>query len=221
MARANRAWLRRVVKYLAEEAGIRQFIDIGSGLPTQDNTHQVAHRHAPGSHVVYVDNDPIVGAHAAALLAEDPATTAVVGEDLCHPEAILEHPETQRLIDFTRPVGLLLVAVLHFFRDADRPYEVVAQLRDALCPGSFIAISHVDNETAPERAAYLEEVYARTSAPGQTRSRAEILRFFNGFDLIAPGLTYIADWRPEPGDTYFPPEQAWGLGGIGHIPPTT
>lgn len=158
---------------------------------------------------------------ARRLLAEDPATTAVVGEDLRHPETILEHPETQRLIDFTRPVGLLLVAVLHFFRDADRPYEVVAQLRDALCSGSFIAISHVDNETAPERAAYLEEVYARTSAPGQTRSRAEILRFFDGFDLIAPGLTYIADWRPEPGDTYFPPEQAWGLGGIGHIPPTT
>ncbi|GAA3744917.1 trans-aconitate methyltransferase [Spinactinospora alkalitolerans] len=216
MALANRMWLRRVVKHMAQ-AGIHQFIDIGSGLPTQDPVHQVAHRHAPGCRAVYVDNDPIVLVHARALLADDPATTTVVEGDLRDPRAILTHPETRRLIDFTQPVGLLLIAVLHFLRDADHPYGVVRQLRDALCPGSQLAISHVDNTTAPERAAFLESVYAASSAPGQTRSHHDIAAFFNGLEPVDPGLAYVSDWRPESGDTYFPPEKAWVYGGIGRI----
>ncbi|MUL41576.1 SAM-dependent methyltransferase [Streptomonospora sp. PA3] len=218
MARANRMWLRRVVRYLTAEAGIRQFIDIGSGLPTQDNVHQVAQRHAPGAHIVYVDNDPIVGRHAEALLAEDPATTTVVQADLRHPQTILDHPDTRALIDFTQPVAILLIAVLHFLTDEHRPYEVVRTLRRSLCPGSYMAISHVENETRPDGAAFIEEVYARSSAPAQTRNHAEIAAFFDGLDLVEPGVVPVADWRRDFSETYWPPEQAWGDAGLGRVP---
>ncbi|GAA3747483.1 SAM-dependent methyltransferase [Salinactinospora qingdaonensis] len=217
MAQANRLWLRRVVRYLVAEAGVRQFIDIGSGLPTADNTHEIAHRHDPQARVVYVDHDPIVLAHARALLAEDPVTTDVVQADLREPHTILRAPQTQRLIDPEQPVAILLVAVLHFLRDQDGPHEILAQLREELAPGSFLAVSHVENDTMPERAELLEQLYAATSSPGQTRGYAEIAGFFEGFELVDPGLCHVSDWRPDPDEPYYPPEQAWGYGGLGRL----
>ncbi|GAA4896150.1 SAM-dependent methyltransferase [Streptomonospora salina] len=216
-AHANRYFLRRVVRHLAAEAGIDQFLDIGSGLPTQDNVHQVAQRHAPGARVVYVDNDPIVLAHAHALLAEDPATTAVAEADLRDPAGILAHPQIRGMIDFSRPVAVLMIAVLHFLTDEDRPYEVVAALRDRLCPGSYIAVSHLENETSPQRAAFMEQVYARSSATLKGRSHAEIRRFFTGMELVEPGVMPISQWRRDPTEPYWPPEQAWGDGGLGRL----
>ncbi|KIH97619.1 hypothetical protein LP52_18090 [Streptomonospora alba] len=222
-AHANRYFLRRVVRHLATEAGVRQFLDIGSGLPTQDNVHQVAQRHNPGARVVYVDNDPIVLAHAHALLADDPSTTAVANADLRDPAGIIAHPESQRMIDFTQPVAVLMIAVLHFLTDDDAPNDVVAALREELCPGSYIAISHLENETSPERAAFMEQVYARSSATLQGRSHAEIHRLFTGLKLVEPGVVPISEWRRDPTEPYWPPEQAWGDGGLARVtslPPT-
>lgn len=216
MARANRAWLRRVVGFMARQ-GIDQFLDLGSGLPAQDPTHQVAQSVHPDARVVYVDHDPLAIAHANALLATDPERTTVVGVDMRDPHAVLDHPHTRRLIDFDRPVGLLFVAVLHFLPDSVHPHQIVRTYRDALEPGSCMAISHVDNETAPERAALLEQVYASTSAAGQARGRAEIEAFFDGTELVSPGLTYVSDWRRELHDTSWSPAQAWVLGGVGRL----
>lgn len=209
MARSNRGFLRRAVKFLAQN-GVTQFIDIGSGLPTQDPVHEVAQRHAPGSRVVYVDNDPIVQVHAEALLADDPSTTKVVPADLREPEAILDHPDVRGFLDFDKPVAVLMIAVLHFLRDEDGPYDLLQQYRDRLSPGSYIAITHVEKDTHPERAAFLEQVYAATSAPGQTRSHGEVARFFDGMTLVEPGLVHGSDWRPEETETYYPADQAWG-----------
>jgi|SRR5690625_5003366 len=217
MARANRYWLRRVVGYMAR-SGVDQFLDIGSGLPAQSPTHEVAQQINPSARVVYVDNDPLAATHARALVADDPDTTAVVQADLRNPEDILTDPSTERLIDFSQPVGLLLVAILHFLQDRDRPYDIARALRSELAPGSYVAISHVDNETAPERAAVLEQVYEHSAAPGRTRSHAEIAGFLDGLNVVEPGLCFVGDWRPELGDTYWPPEQAWVYGGLGRVP---
>ena len=171
------------------QQGIRQFLDIGAGLPTQENVHQVALRHAPDSRVVYVDNDPIVLVHARALLADEKRVVAVEG-DLRRPESILDNPEVTQHIDFGQPVGLLLVAVLHFIPD-EAAYPAVAKLRDRLAPGSHLVISHGSvsrdlNEDVIEKG---KEIYARSSAGmAIPRSREEILRFFDGFELVEPGL---------------------------------
>lgn len=223
MARANRAWLRRVVRYLARQ-GIDQFLDLGSGLPTVDNTHELAQSINPDARVVYIDHDPLVVIHGKALLATDPGHTAVVAADLRDPWSILAHRETKRLLNFSRPVAALFVAVLHFLPDDARPYDLVRIYRDALPTRSFVAISHVDNEAAPHRAAQLEEVYAATSAPGQTRNRTEITRFFDGMELVEPGVTYVSDWRPDLGtdectgpEVLYPPDKAWVLAGVGRL----
>lgn len=223
MAQANRAWLRRVVRYLARQ-GVDQFLDLGSGLPTVDNTHELAQSVNSDARVVYVDHDPLAVIHGQALLATDSGRTAVVAADLRDPWSILAHRETNRLIDFSRPVAVLLVAVLHFLPDDARPYDLVRTYRDALPSGSFVAISHVDNEAAPHRAALLEEVYAATSAPGQTRSRHGFTRFFDGMELVEPGVTYVCDWQPDLGtDDYTgpealcPPDEAWVLTGVGRL----
>lgn len=216
MARANRCFQRRAVQYMARQ-GITQFLDLGSGLPAQDPTHEVAQAIDPKARVVYVDHDPLAVAHASAMLAGDPDRTAVVAADLREPWSILSHRETTRLIDFSRPVGVLLVAVLHFFSDDAHPHEIVRTLREALSAGSFMAISHVDNETAPDRAAQLEQMYATTSAPGQARSHNEIKAFFDGLTLVHPGLSYVCHWRLQPGDPYWAPARAWVQGGVGRL----
>ena len=216
IARANRAFLGRAVRFLATEAGIRQFIDIGSGIPTGRNVHEVAQEAAPGSRVVYADIDEVAVAHSR-LLLEDNADTAVIQADVREPDGILTAPETQLLIDLSQPVGLLLVSVLHFLDSSDDPWRVMAQLRDALAPGSYLVLSHGTGEAKPDVAAAANTVYlSRVSAHGDHRSRAEILRFFDGFELVDPGLVYLTQWRPDdPAEEAADASRYWLLAGVG------
>ncbi len=218
IARANRAFLGRAVRFLAE-AGIRQFLDIGSGIPTQGNVHEVAQRADPDARVVYADIDPVATAHSRAILAGN-ATAAVIEGDVRGPEAILGHPATRMLLDFSQPVGLLLVAVLHFLGDADDPARSVARLRDALAPGSYLVLAHATNESRPELARATEKVYQRgVPSRGRTRSRAEIMAFFAGFGLVEPGLVYLPQWRPDaPGDVPADAAKYWFLAGVASKP---
>jgi SAM-dependent methyltransferase len=199
ITQANRAFLQRAVRFLAA-SGIRQFLDIGSGMPTQGNVHEIAQQAAPGARVAYADIDPVAIAHAAAILNGNPDAAAVQG-DLRDPGAILDSAAVRALIDRGQPTGLLLSCVLHFLVDADDPWRIVATLLDALAPGSYLVVTHgtYDNNPATARAA--QELYnRRVSARVQGRSRAEILRFFDGLDLLDPGLVYIPQWRPDPGE---------------------
>jgi len=217
-ARANRAFLGRAVRFLTA-SGIRQFLDIGSGIPTERNVHEVAQGAAPGSRVVYVDIDPVAVAHSKAILTGNTGA-GIIQADLRDPEKILEHPEARRLIDFTQPVGVLLGAVLHFIADAEDPWRIVATLRDYLAPGSYLVICHGTSESRPEVGAMFETVYNRSVAARATlRSRADIARFFDGFDLLDPGLVYIPEWRPDsPEDVPEDPGKFWGLVGVGLRP---
>jgi len=193
-ARANRDFLGRAVRFLAAE-GITQFLDIGSGLPTQGNVHEIA---GPDARVAYVDADPVAVAHSKAIL-NGSTSAAVIAGDLRDPAAILAHETTRRLIDFGQPVGLLLIAVLHFIPDADDPWRMVAALRDAVPPGSYLAIGHATDAHNPRGARAFEKVYNNSSSTGvNVRSREEILRFFDGFELADPGLAYVSQWRPDP-----------------------
>jgi hypothetical protein len=190
--RQNRLFLQRAVEYLAAQMEIRQFLDIGAGLPTRQNVHEVAHAFAPDAHVVYVDKDPVVCVHGRAIL-EGTAEVAMVEADLRDTTAILTDPTTRRLIDFSRPVALLLVAVLHFI--GDEAFDAVARLREALAPGSYLVISHMlDADERQEDGSTLKNVYSRASAGLNPRTQDEIMRFFEGFKLldsemfIPPGL---------------------------------
>ncbi len=214
-ARANRAFLQRAVRFLARDAGIRQFIDIGTGIPTAGNVHEVAGEIAPGTRVIYVDNDPIVHTHANALLTGS-GTTRIVLADLREPDAILGHPKVGELIDFSEPVGLLLVAVVHFLTDDERPGRIIATLRDALPPGSYLALSHATADFRTEAAQQAAAVYDQATSTITLRSHAEISAFFNGWDLIEPGLVQMPLWRPDGK----PPRlkdliRVWGYGGVG------
>jgi len=192
-ATENRTFLGRVVRFLVGEAGIRQFLDIGTGIPTSPNVHQIAQQLAPEARVVYVDNDPIVHVHANALLADN--GTAAVLADLRKPEQLLGDPAVGKLIDFDQPVGLLLVAVLHFVADQDDPAGIVARLRDTMVPGSYVAVSHATADFHPEVEAEVTAIYQQTSAPLVLRSRDQIARLFDGFELVTPGLVQPADWH--------------------------
>lgn len=203
-AHANREFLGRVIAYLAGEAGIRQFLDIGSGLPTQGNVHE----HAPGSRVVYVDNDPIVLVHGRALLAKD-GTTTVVQADLRGTDDILEKAATEGGIDFSQPVGLLLFAILHHINDDEDPAGIVARLRDALAPGSYVAISHFHNPgqahpEVAEQATAAEKLFNANLGTGRWRTHEEILAYFGGLDLVEPGLVPLPEWRPSAHDVATP-----------------
>jgi len=203
MARENRAFLRRAVRFLVREAGIRQILDIGTGLPTQGNVHEVAQVIAPDTRVVYVDNDPIVVAHSSALLAAD--NTAVVQADLRQPDVILGNPEVREVIDFEQPVAVLLLAILHFIQDEQDPAGIVARLRDAMAAGSYLAISHGTTDVpnarpeaaAKEVAAKVVRAYQRTTTPVVLRTRAQIEQLFDGLELVDPGLVQIQCWRPD------------------------
>ncbi|MGD0557455.1 MAG: SAM-dependent methyltransferase [Streptosporangiaceae bacterium] len=218
IARAYRAFLIRAVRYLAAEAGIRQFLDIGSGIPTEQNVHQVAQEVAPGAHVVYVDSDDVAVAHSRLLLGGNPDAT-VIHADLRDPEAILNHPETRRLIDFTQPVGLLLAAVLHFIPDSDDPDRILATFRGPLVPGSYLAISHACRDTIPNVANAYETAYSsRIAARSTFRTREEIARLFDGFTLLEPGLVWLPEWRPNsPSDVPEDPASLWGVAGVGRM----
>ena len=191
--RYNRAYLRKAVEYLAGEAGIRQFLDIGTGLPTQKNVHEVARAVAPDARVVYVDNDPLVCVHGRSLLADSDEVT-MVEADLRRPEEILADPETRRLIDLGQPVAVLLVAILHFIADEEDPFAAVARLRDAVAPGSYLVISHMlAAEQRQADADQVRNVYARASAGVHPRTREQIMRFFEGFELLDNDLFISAE----------------------------
>jgi S-adenosyl methyltransferase len=212
LARENRAFLRRAVRYMARQ-GIQQFIDIGSGLPTAGNTHEIARQIVPAARVVYIDNDPMVLTHGSALLATDENTT-VATADMRRPAEVLEHPETTRLIDFTRPVGVLLIAMIHFIALADQPW-IMGRLRDALPPGSHITATHVTTDGhSAEAVAQIERVYATTPTPIYFRKHAEISRFFDGLELVEPGLVTVDAWHPDPDDPA-PSATRWLHGAVG------
>jgi hypothetical protein len=219
----NRAFLRRAVRFLAGEAGIRQFIDLGSGLPTQGNVHEIAQAVAPDARVVYVDNDAMVVTHSRALLAGD--NTAAIRADLREPDVLLGHAELRELIDFDQPIALLLMAILHFFDDDEDPYGIVARFRDALPAGSYLAVSHGTRDI-PERldlspaamaemGAKVERLYQLTTASLVTRTRAQVERFFAGFDLLEPGVVEIQLWRPDGEGSKLP---GGFYGGVGRKP---
>jgi len=216
-ARANRAFLQRAVRFLAGEAGIRQIIDVGTGIPAAGNVHQVAGEIAPGTRVVYVDNDPIVHVHADALLTGT-GTTGIVLADLREPEVILADPGVGELIDFGRPVGLLLVAILHFITDAEDPGRIVATLRDALAPGSYLALSHATGDFRTDAARQAAAVYDQATSTMTLRGREQVAGFFDGWNLVEPGLVQLPLWRPE-GKPPRPKDlgKVWGYGGVGRL----
>jgi len=197
IARENRAFLRRVVRYLAGEAGIRQIIDIGTGIPTAGNVHEIARQIEPSVRVAYVDNDPIVHVYANALLTGQ-GNTSIVLADLRDPQGILSHPLIWDLIDPAKPAALLLIAVLHFITDQDGPGQIIAALRDALAPGSYLALSHstadFHDQTVVDAAT---AIYTNATAPLVMRSHAEVTALFDGWDLVEPGLVQVPLWRPD------------------------
>ncbi|WP_328496223.1 SAM-dependent methyltransferase [Streptomyces sp. NBC_00414] len=191
--RANRAFMRRAVRYVVG-SGVRQILDIGTGLPTSPNVHEIAHEVTSDVRVAYVDNDPIVSAHADALLSGS-GVNSIVLADLRDPRAIVDHPYVRRVIDFDEPVAVLLVAIVHFLTDADKPEQIVATLRDALPAGSFLVLSHATGDFADRSDA--QAVYSKATASLNLRSRAEVERFFDGFELVEPGLVQAPFWRPD------------------------
>jgi hypothetical protein len=207
--RANRAFLGRAVRYLAGEAGISQFLDIGTGIPTSPNVHEVAQAVEPAARIVYVDNDPIVLTQARALLTAGPqGRTAYIDADLRDIDAILGSAELQRTLDLRRPVGLLLIAVMHFIPDEDDPWALAARLLAALPSGSYLALSHLTGDFDPAAWAGVVEVYRRSGVTMKVRPRPDIERFFAGLDLVDPGVVSLPRWRPDPSDVGSPPGDA-------------
>lgn len=210
----NREFLKHAVSFLTQEAGIKQFVDIGPGLPTQANVHQLAKQHDPDVRVAYVDNDPVVLAHSRSLLHNVPGATIING-DLRDPNKILSDPALLALIDFSEPVALCMSLVLHFIPASDEPYAIVARFRDELCPGSYVVLSHV---TGDERNAgtlsEITDVYNDATAPLIMRSLAEITRFFTGFELVEPGVVFLSQWRPT-AEYYARGGTRWAYAGVG------
>ncbi|MBB6351057.1 SAM-dependent methyltransferase [Nonomuraea muscovyensis] len=215
-ARANRAFVLRAVRELAA-AGVRQFVDIGAGLPAPTNVHDVARQVAPGARVAYVDHDPVVLTHVRALPADDDLTAVVEG-DLRDPGGILKHPDLLRVIDFAEPVGIVLGAVLHFVGDADDPAHIVATLRRAMAPGSHLVLSHVTGDARPATVEAAAEVYGRAGVPLHPRGRERIAELLAGFEPAEPGLVWLPQWRPEEADVIdfaADPTASLALGGVG------
>ena len=213
----NRRFLRRVIRYLASEAGIDQFLDIGVGLPTQGAVHEVAHEVSPDARVVYADYDPVVVTHGRALLAVRDQSI-MVQADLRDAASILALPEVKAHLDVTRPVAITLFAVLHFIADEEDPAALVAGLRDTIAPGSYLAITHIGSDFFPDKQAMARavEVYEKASERVWPRGREEILGFFDGFDLLEPGLVPKHQWRPVTGVAAEAPTIQWG--GVGRKP---
>ncbi len=213
-ARVSRAYLRRVVRYLAGQAGMRQFLDIGTGIPYSDGTHADPQKVAPDARVVYVDNDPIVQAHAHTLVRSTPeGAAAYVGGDLREPDGILR--ACAGMLDLDRPVAVVCTAVLQMIPDEDEPFQALARLMAALAPGSQIALSHVTSDFAPkEIGEYGERIAGATQGGFQSRTLREIAGFLDGLDLVEPGLVAIEEWRPEPDDPAAPfPSSLYGAVG--------
>jgi O-methyltransferase involved in polyketide biosynthesis len=216
VARASRQFLIRTVKYLAGEAGVRQFLDIGTGLPTVDNTHEVAQRIAPESRIVYVDNDPMVLAHARALLTSTPeGATAYLDADVREPDRILA--AARETLDFTRPIGLILSGVMGHIPDTGEARAIVARLVDGLPPGSFLSLNDGTSMVAQEEIERAQQGYDDTGAvPYNLRTPEEIASYFDGLELVEPGVVSCPQWRPDAGTTG--PAQVDALGGVGRKP---
>ncbi|RAS65915.1 S-adenosyl methyltransferase [Lentzea atacamensis] len=212
---ANRAFLRRAVRFCVD-AGVRQFLDLGSGIPTAGNVHQVAQDAAPGTRVVYVDSDPIAVAYSRTILGDDPRT-AVVQADLRRPEQVLDSPEVRSLLNFDEPIAVMMVAVLHFVPDADDPAAVIAGYREAMAPGSFLVVSHASQDGQPEKAGSHEDLYRRrTATPMTMRSKSQVIALMDGFDLVEPGVVFLPLWRPVSlDDVDDQPERFTGLAVVG------
>ena len=207
-ARTNRRFLQRAVRHL-HQAGVRQFLDIGTGLPTQGNVHEIT-----DGRVVYVDNDPVAVAQARSLV-DGLDRVSVACQDLRDPEALLADPDVAGHLDLGEPVAILMVSILHFVPDEADPGGIIARLRDATVPGSHLVVSHLTLDGVPTApAAAGQEVYRRSSAPIVPRSRADIARLFDGYDLLDPGLVWLGDWRPEDGEE----QVSHGYGGVGVRP---
>jgi hypothetical protein len=210
-SRMNRAFLRRAVRYLVTECGIRQFLDIGTGIPSAGNTHEVAQAIAPQARVVYVDNDPIVLAHARALLTGTPeGTVAYLDADLRWPEKILS--AAADTVDFSQPVALMMLMVLHLIPNAEDPHAIVARLLSALPTGSSLALSHPPSDILPDRVAKVQQALNDRLGAGQSmtaRSRDEVARFFRGLELVEPGVVQVHQWRPDGTPDPGAPESIW------------
>jgi SAM-dependent methyltransferase len=210
-ARANRAFLARSVRYLAAEAGIRQFLDIGTGLPTASNTHEVAQSVAPESRIVYVDNDPLVLAHARALLTSSPeGVTAYLDADLRNTDQILE--QAADTLDFTQPVAIMLLAILHYIPDLDEARQIVARLLRAVPSGSYLTISHAASDISPEQMAEMIRRMNQHLAEGNhvARTHEVVAQFFDGLEILAPGVVKVTEWRPESLAEAEGPTSLWG-----------
>ncbi|MEU0990849.1 SAM-dependent methyltransferase [Streptomyces sp. NPDC005953] len=213
---ANRAFMRRVVNYAVAQ-GVTQFLDIGSGIPTFGNVHEVARNASSDARVVYVDHDPVAVAHGQAVLGDDPKA-AVVAADLRRPRQILESPEVAAVLDLSQPVALLLLAVLHFVEDEEDPYTAVRRLRDATVPGSLVAVTHMSYDTVPvprEQAEGVVGVYRGTRSPLISRSREQIADFFEGYEMVEPGLVSMPQWRPDAPTEQEDPYAFAGFAGVG------
>lgn len=196
VARANRSFMHRASRLLATR-GVRQFLDIGTGIPTEPNLHQVVQDVNPSARIVYVDNDPVVLRHAEALLRSTPeGQTQYVDADVLEPGVIID--AARAILDFTEPVALSLVALLHFVPDDNKPYDIVHELVEALAPGSYLTLSHVTGDYNPQGWAKAVNIYRKSGVPAQVRSRKEFARFFDGLDLVEPGIEMVTQWRPDP-----------------------
>jgi hypothetical protein len=200
VAHANRAYLGRAVQWLAG-AGVRQFLDIGSGIPTLGNVHEVAQDAVPASRVVYVDIDPVAVEQSRSILAGNPRATAIEG-DLRRPDEILRHPEVRSVLDFTEPVAVLMSAVLHFVPDEDDPAGIIARLRDALVPDSYLALSHAT--PVGEDLQTIRQMYQRTTTPLHMRTAEQIAALLTGLRIVEPGIVTVTEWRPDPGEASAP-----------------
>jgi SAM-dependent methyltransferase len=217
-ARNSRRFLERVVRYLADDCGIRQFIDNGSGLPTQDNVHEIAQRFAPDSRVVYIDSDPIVVRHQKVNALAENQNTAFILSDIRDIERILDHPDTRRLIDFGKPAAVLYFMLLHFIPDKSDPMGMIRRVMDRLAPGSYLVISQVVSDEAKVRQQMTEVSLANTRGNfGRIRSREEVRAFFDGLEPVEPGLVDIRDWRPD-GQDEEQVERWFVFGGVARKP---
>jgi len=215
--KANRAFLRRGVGYLVEQ-GVRQFLDIGSGIPTVGNVHEVAQGLAPDTRIVYVDNDPVAVAHSRTLLAGNPGAAVIAG-DFTTPQQLLGEVEALDLLDRDQPIALLLNALLHFVPDADKPGELIATYRDWTPSGSYLQICHATDDLHPSnQTAQIEQLYRQATATMNFRSRAEVEAFFDGYELVEPGVCLAATWRPEEPVTTAAAQRVPGWAGIGRKP---
>lgn len=213
-ARANRAFLRRAVRFLTD-SGIRQFLDIGSGIPTLGNVHEIAQQADPTARVAYVDIDPVAVAHSRKILAGNDNAT-VIQADGRRPERVLADPDVRALLDFDQPIAVMLVAMLHFVSDDEDPAGILRAFRDAVPAGSYLVISHGSPDSRPQEGAAGQAVYHRTANPLTLRTRAELTALFDGFTLVAPGVVWVPEWRPDsPDEVGEHPERTGVLGGVG------